>query len=273
MPSLVTNEGSYRGRIIESAVGMTSTGLPQFIFGVKALEWYDPDQKEWLAWEEYDEGITGYLCLFGKDGQPLKNAEQVMKVFGWDGTSFADLDDADLTGIDFQFRVTDEEYEGKTRRKVQWIDVYDATPGGSLGTVEKLDAKKRDALDKQFGAALKKLSGGKVKTAKAPTTKPKPAPKKEDTPEEPKEETKAAPPKRPPASPKKDKKSKVEIEYTYESAWDAVVAATPDVDDDERATAWCEMLQQCVGDKSEDRVTPAEWAAVVDNTKKELATH
>lgn len=279
MPSLPTNEGTYRGRATGgTAVGTSSGGCPQFLIGAHALEWYDPDAKAWVPWEEYDEAITGYLCLFGKDGNPLKNVTQVMKVFGWDGASFSELNEADYSEVDFQFRVADEEFEGVVRRKLVWIDVADAEPGGGAGTVTAFDPKKCKAMDTQFSKALKKLSGGKVKTAKAPTTPPKAtpkatpktAPKAAEAPATPK----ATPPKRPPAAPPKSSKAKVEIDYTYDTAWEAVVAASPETDDDDRATVWSQKLDEVVAPgTTEDKITAAEWTTVVAFVLAELATH
>lgn len=278
MPSLVSNEGVYRGRASATAVNTTSTGLPQFVIGFAALEWYNPDTQEWMAWGEYDEAVTAYLCLFGKKDQPLRSATDVMKVFGWDGVSFAGLDELDCSAIDFQIRVADEEYEGVVRRKVQGIAAYDANPNGTAGTVEKMDGKERNALDSKFGSALKKLSGGKVKVAKAPTTSPT-APSKTTTVAEEVAATavdtpKATPPKRPSATPKtKTKKGSITIEYTYDSAWQAVVDATPEADEDERATAWVASLDVVAPDQTEDKIKSADWADVVKLTVSELATH
>lgn len=272
MNTLVTHEGTYRGFAVESAVGITSTGLPQLVLGLRATKWYDQDEEQWLDWEEYDQGINGYLCLFGKNGQPLKNAGDIMRIFGWDGMSFDDLDDMDLREIEIQFRVSEEEYEGKKRMKVQRIDVADANPAGGIGTVEKLDKDKRSALNKQFAQQLKALSGGKIKTAKAPTTKPASTPKKDDIPakeDTPQDEVKkSVPPKRPPAAPTQRKsKSKVTVEYDYNSAWDAVEYGAPeDVSDEKITEAWYSSIDKHAHDKNEDDITSQEWTKIVADT-------
>jgi len=177
--SVIGYAGSYRGKVLDHAVNVSSGGHPQLVLTLSAVEQYDFETLAWADWSQYDQGITAYLILAGKDGKATKNCEQVMKLFGWDGMSFSGLDALDINEKDIQFRVADNVYEGKTNQKVVWIDEYDSKPSSGLGTVEKLDSNKLKALDKQFAGTLKGLTGGKIAVAKAPSTPPTPpAPKK-----------------------------------------------------------------------------------------------
>ena len=268
MPSIVSNEGTYRGKPTAWAIGLSSGGYPQFVVALAAAEWWNAEEEAWCPWEEYDEGITGYLCLFGKDGKPLKNATQVMKVFNWDGASFDDLDEGDYGDLTLQFRCAEEEYNDVTRMKMQWIDVADAVPGSGIGSVDKMDTAERSALSRKFAKQLKGLSGGKVNVAKPPTTKPKLITKTKAKAMAPATDTKPTT-----AKPKRRTSPKVTVEYDYVTAWEAVVTKTVSIDDDDRAEAWSNMLDSIVGEKDEKDITAAEWASIVDNTVKELATH
>ncbi len=261
---LLSYVGTYRGKPLDWGVGLTRNGYPQFTVQLEAVERWDEDTQEWQPWAEYEQGITAFLVLAGKTGDATANARQVMKVFGWDGASLASLSQGDYTGITLQFRVIEDTYDGKTRKKVAWIDVADATPGGGLGTVEKLDAGALKALDAKFSRLCKKLSGGKVEISK-PTADPVPKapPVVEEEPV--KDEPKAAPPKRRGRPPKAKAP-----EYTLATAWQAVVDKTPDIDDESRSEAWSEILEQIAPGKDEADITQDEWAAIVEYTVSSL---
>lgn len=151
--------GSFRGEILDAGVDLTSGGFPQIVLKVTADEMYDEGAKEWAPWEDFDwpvaeandRTIVAYLVLFGAKGATL-SCDQVKKITGWEGDSFASLQAIDLTGVKIQFRTEENTYEGKTRVQVAWVDVYDAAPGGSI---RKLDAKDITALDAKFGKFLK----------------------------------------------------------------------------------------------------------------------
>ncbi len=262
----LTYAGTYRGKPLDWGVGLTRNGYPQFTIQLEALEAWDADTQEWKPWGEYEQGITAYLVLAGKTGDATANARQVMKVFGWDGSSLSSLDQGDYSGTILQFRVVDDEFDGKTRKKVVWIDVADSEPGGGLGTVEKLDSGALKALDAKFSSLCKKLSGGRVKVSK-PGVQPAPVPKAPPVVvEEPVEEKPTVePPTRRGRAPKAEAP-----EYTLATAWQAVVEKTPDVEDEVRSEAWSEILEQIAPGKDESEITQDEWAAIVEYTVASL---
>ncbi len=166
--SLITEPASYRGVVVEHAVGMTKEkGLPQFVAKFRALEKYDPDEKVWIDWSSRDDSeITAYLVLFNGKGDPIFHVKDVQKVFEWDGTSLQGLNLLDLDGAEVQFEVVEHTYKEKTSNQVANIRGYNEEPGGS---VKKLDDDELAKLNAQYGSALKKLSGG-PKVAKAGKT-------------------------------------------------------------------------------------------------------
>ncbi len=162
----VTMLGTFKGRVIEHAYGETKGNadegkdpLPQLIVDVALEQWYDEKEEQWQDYTEADEHIVAYLHLFNHDGKESFNHAQVMKVFGWDGTSFAELDGLELGGLVFQVRVEENEFDGKITNKVNWIDEEDAVPGQRI---RRLDAADLKAADKKFAIMLKK-SGAAVK--------------------------------------------------------------------------------------------------------------
>ena len=170
--SLIKQIGSFRGIVLEHAVSVTkSTGLPQLVAKLRALEIFDFETKEWMNWSAEEEcEITAYLVMFNKDGDPIFHVEDIMRIFEWDGASLQGLNDLDLEGAEVQFDVISDKYEGKDRIKVARISGYEDTPGS--GAVKQMDSGDLSKLNAKFGNALKKLSGG-PKPATAPATAPK----------------------------------------------------------------------------------------------------
>ncbi len=170
--SLITEPASYRGVVVEHAVGKTKEteehdGLPQFVAKLQAVERWDAEEKAWISWSgREDSEITAYLILFDRHKNAIFHAKDVQKVFEWDGASLPGLNLLDLVNAEVQFEVAEHTYKGKTLLQVQNIRGYNEEPGGS---VKKLDDDELAKLNAQFGASLKKLSGG-PKAAKAGKT-------------------------------------------------------------------------------------------------------
>ena len=162
--SKIQEAASYRGVVVEHAVGVTNSGLPQFVAKFRALERYDSQDKTWISWVEREDcEITAYLVLIDKKGNPIFHAKDVQKVFEWDGASLTGLNLLDLENAEVQFEVQDHEYEGKESTQVSSIRGYNDEPGNS---VKKLDDDELAQLNAKFGSTLKKMSGG-PKVAKA----------------------------------------------------------------------------------------------------------
>lgn len=169
--SQIKQIGTYRGLKLDSGVSKSSGGHIQLVAQFIATECYDFETGEWITdWQQYDEQygseITAYLMLFSKDTskEAFQTAKQLQKAWGWSGNSFAELEQ--LEPEPFQFKVIEDEFEGKKRLKVAWIDSYDATPGG---VIQKLDESELKKLDAQYANALRKLGGG-PKPKSVPTT-------------------------------------------------------------------------------------------------------
>ena len=237
--SLIDREGTFRGIVVDRSVTESSGGYPQFELQLKANEYYDEDDQEWVNWSQVDEkDTTAWLILFdGKNRQTL-SFKQIEKIFGWDGASFIDLNNIPFEGVELQFRVKKNIYEGNETYKVEWIDEHDASPGR---TVRKLDADGLKALQAKYASKLK----GKA-PAKAPSKTPSKAPPK-------------APKKNPAPAPT------ISGKCTKEEAWNACLDKDLWIEgmtDEKLSQAWLNALQEIVPNKPDAKVTKEEWFQV-----------
>lgn len=264
--SLIDRTGTFRGRIVDHGVSKSTGGYPQWIASLIASEYYDAEEQVWVDWSEYDVNeITTYLVLFGGKGETL-NSQQVKKVTGWNGNSFAELNGLNLDEIGIQFRVEENTYEGKTSLQVAWIDEYDATPGR---TVRKLNPDELSALDTQYAKFLKQ-SGKKVAPTKAPKqttvkakgikpTQPKGPVKKVKKSNDPLGP--GAPPV-PPISALPDPDLPMG-HCTKDEAWEAVNdLKEKNVSDEKIANIWLDACQKVAPGTEQDKITNEQWFQV-----------
>lgn len=262
--SLVNNIGTYRGYPSDTGMSTTKNGFPQFIISLTAREYWDTAEQEWIDITDRDEQILAYLVLFGGDGKATLTAKQIQKIFGWSGQSFKDLNDGDYSEVGVQFRVEENEYEGTTTLQVNWVDVYDATPGRQ---VNKLDADDLTKLDKLFSKNLKGFGGTKV--ASAPATS-KPAPPKIQQPELPVETND------PPELVMNNGVVEESVtECTKSEAWRYLVTLkednSPDLTDEEFTALWQDAIQEAAPKaRSNKQVTSSQWFAVREAVTKQI---
>ncbi len=303
--SMITQVGSFRGVVLEHAVTATKGDkpLPQLAVKMRALEVYDAAEKTWIDYQaEVECEITGYLCLFSKDGSPIFHVTDIQRVFEWDGASLVGLNELDLEGAEVQFEVTTNTYKDKTRLQVARISEYNDVPGS--GGVKKMDDDDLAKLNAKFRNALKKLSGGpkaasapkpatppaapaktKTKTTKTKKTTPPPAPTPEAAeaaatkPEVPVEEaveefaksTAPTAPKAPPAAPKAASTTKTDVSYTYESAWaECCEKRQENVADDALAAAFTAAMYRVAPGKTETQIESSDWGLITEAVVAEV---
>jgi hypothetical protein len=172
--------GTYRGLLVEKAVGSTKpkvddngnvihNGLPQLVVRIQPEEVYDFEDREWYAVDQTNLlPDIGYLVLCSPT-QEMFHLADVRETLGWSGTTFKSLAELDIAGMKVQYRMAENEWEGKVTIQMQGIRPYDAAPTGGLRAASDDDIKKMDA---EFGGFLKN-SAAKAK-ASTPKTTPKP---------------------------------------------------------------------------------------------------
>lgn len=232
--SKIKIEGTFRGHILSSAVGLTRNEYPQLLMELPAEELYEKndDGGLWAPHEDPEETIYAYLVLVDKTGAMTKNAEQVQAALGWSGKSFAELNDTDYSEMAIQFRVEENTYNGNTSLQVSWIDKYDADPGRGVSKLDKAAIKN---LNAKHGAALRafgKKSPTKSAASPAKVTKSR---------------TPSGPPK------------KTKIEYTADAIWSRFQEANQEISEEDLCTTW-ETVEGTFEKDTED-YTSADWKA------------
>lgn len=183
-------------------------------------------------------------CLAQKDGTISEITVRIMREI-FNANSLEEvlaLQEQDLSQFEFEIEVVHEEYEGKVRDTVKYVN----KPGGSgrLGT--PADPQK---LIRQFASRYRALAGGTA--AKPAPGKAPPAPARQATPPPPQRQ--APPP--PPRKPAKDPGVSTEIE-----CWEAFVKNNTDKKDDELNDLWAKTVDSVAPGKSD--LTPADWGKV-----------
>lgn len=278
MPTKIDQAGTYRGQIAEHGIGMTKKGYPQFVCRITAAEKWVESKEElkhfelgepaWADWSDFDEEITGYLVLFNdtdefSEDTALLNYHQLKTALGWDGDEFNSLAEGEHVGKKVLFRVEENEWDGKVRLQLNWLDDYEASPTNGLRTVDA------DTV-KDLTSKLKVQKSKKNKPASAA----KPSAGKSKDKSESKGEGKSEKSSKTSDPPKRQKKKEVESdneEYTQLKAWDFIQKRKGDRDDQDIVDAWMAACESVGGDKEEEDFTPDEWAAVRDAVAKKLS--
>jgi len=212
---------------------------------------------EWADCAADNFEITAYFYLERKDGALNTITIDALKAsLGWDGRDPFWLQETDLSQHAVQLKLAFEEYGGKTRMKVQYLN-----PFGSTGTggVTKAEGAAKIAIRNRLGSKLRAQAG----PAQSAPAKP------------------AAPPNLPPAKPKAP--SMPALKLPDAPAPQPAGAPSPEAT---MAVAWAEFIKRCDGEKwtqeavekewfrilaelfpgkQPDQLTPADWAVMRDD--------
>ena len=245
---LPTREGLFNAYPVE--LGIDETGPNKLATCVINFKLYEELQQsgEWEDCAAENFHITGYFYLEKKDGSlNTVTIDSLKNALGWDGRDPFWLQETDLSEHPVQVKLTFEEYNGKTRIKVQYLNPYGSS---GVGGVTKADGETRRSISNRLGSKLRAVSG----PAKAPAKS-------------------AAPPKLPPAKPKA-KPAEVPPEQpkagecTKQEAWEAFCAAYEKlgpkgkVEDCEQQ--WFAILADLFPGKQPDELSPTDWAKMRD---------
>lgn len=243
---LPDRDGRFKAAVGERGVGESGqNNLATFACEFRLLE--ELVNGEWLSVDQ-DLEITGYFFLEKKDGS-LNTAQidALKRAFGWDGRDPFWLQDADMGDRIVQVKLAYEEYEGKQKIKVKYIDSEDATGGG----VRKADDQVRKSMGTRLGSKFRALAGGT----------PAPAPKPGGKPTAP--AAKSAPPSsQPPAAPKG---------ASVEQAWEVFAAAcSPEWTQAQLDAEWFRILGELFPGKKPEQLTPVQWGVMVTEGPKKI---
>lgn len=244
--------GFYKGVIVATAVDVAKSGLPKFNIKFKGTHEYVLETDSFESIDMFD--ITGFFTLIQNNGEPMFHAKDIMRVLGWSGQSFSELDAMELADTEVTFRVEENEYNDKITMQVRSIDKPDATPMG----LQRLDASEVKGLDTQYKNVLAGLGGKKAPEKK--TRKPKPAaePKPKESPKD------KTPPKRLAVQePIDDEPAKT---MTMDEAWEAAekLGVTMKADAERVEKDWLQAVDNVAKGVDDADVTPEQWAKIYD---------
>ncbi len=231
---LPNREGLFHAYPVE--VGVDETGPNNLATCIiKFCLFEELTGSEWRPCTDEDLDITGYFYLEKRDGALNSVALDALKAaLGWDGRDPFWLQDTDLAQHPVQVKLGYEEYNGKRRLKVQFLNPY----GSSGGGVTKADENTRQSIKTRLGSKFRAMAGPAPAQTSAPAKPPAPP-----TPPE----TKAN-------------------ESTLEEAWAAFAASdgAKKMDQEGLEKEWFRILADLFPGKQPDDLTPAEWAKMQD---------
>jgi len=244
-------EGLFNAYPVE--VGVDETGPNKLATCIIKFSLYEELQGsgEWADCAADNFEITGYFYLEKKDGSLNTITIDALKAaLGWDGRDPFWLQETDFSQHPVQLKLALEEYNGKTRMKVQYLN-----PFGSTGTggVTKAEGPAKTAIRNRLGSKLRALAGPAQKTPAQPAAPPTLPPAKPKAPPAPPENP--APEPCPPAS-----------EATMSEAWGEFVkhCTGEKWPQDAVEKEWFRILAEMFPGKQPDELSPAEWAVMRD---------
>jgi len=165
-------DGRFRAEVLDVGVALTGThNLTTVTLRLRLVE--QLDGTEWIDCRGYGWEINAYNYLEKKYPPGALNhrtIEALKTAFGWPGDDpFWFEDEAgNLPGC--QVSLKWEEYEGRSRLKVAWIDPWDAELGG--GGVLRSDEAMRQAIRARLGSKLRANAGPTPQMPLPPRPKP-----------------------------------------------------------------------------------------------------
>lgn len=111
-------QGTYKARGVSGALGMTGTGKEQVAIELEILEGEPKGQR--VTWHGYFTDAT------------FDRTIESLRLLGWQGTDLSDLSGVGLNEVSIV--IEHEQYDGKTRARVQWINAV-----GGIALKERLD--------------------------------------------------------------------------------------------------------------------------------------
>lgn len=297
MSTMIDTLGTFIGIIEDSGVSTTKNGFPQSVLRLKAMQKYidQPNELEhfkltepgYVDWSSFDEEITAFLVLFKNaevfnDETKLLNYDQLQSATGWDGTEFDSLANGNLVGKSILFRVEENEYQGKVRKQVSWIDNETASATRQLKSLDaagikalssKLKITKTTAKPVAAKAVAAKPSG-KPAGKSAATTAPAPATTTPTVAAATKQVApKTAAPKAKTPPPASTTTPGLPGKTTKEGAWEYLMEHKGDNEDGVVADAFMSAMGERFEPKglTEETATEQDWAAVRDLVVKDLS--
>lgn len=243
-----TREGRYQACVVECGIDQTGkNNLVTFTARYRLVN--EQINGEWFVMPDGEQEceIVGYHYLEKRDGTlNTETIRQLQEAFGWDGRDPFWLVDHRSDDALVQITLREEEYQGKKRLRVAWLDAADAQGGGVR------NASNRSAVMNRIGAKLRAVAGGTPAPAPKPTGKPTPP------------ASRAAAPSPAPAA-----AAMTPAITTLDQAWQWFVESlAPNHDPDGQTSQWFVALRGVFGHDDAKAVKPEEWSRFVSEARK-----
>ena len=243
-------------------VGVDETGPNKLATCIIKFKLYQELQAsgEWGDCAADNFEITGYFYLEKKDGSLNAITIDALKAaLGWDGRDPFWLQETDLSQHAVQLKLAFEEFKGKTRMKVEYLNPFGSTGGGG---VTKADGAAKTAIRNRLGSKLRAIAGPSQQVTPPPATPPSLPPAK------PKAPAVSAPTTVPePAAPN-------EPDATMESAWAAFCQEYkklgPKGTSEDCEQQWFTILGRLFPNRQPDQLSAAEWATMTSEGPGEI---
>jgi hypothetical protein len=147
--TLPRNPGTYTAHAKSKAISQKPGKCPQLVIEFQLEQFYNG--AEWEALEG-DFSITHWLTLINKDGTSNDiNIQSIVDAYSMPYFDFKTLEMADFSATPVQIVLEEDEYEGKTRLRVKYLNniSYERQSVASDPAVVQ-------SLDQKYGALLRK---------------------------------------------------------------------------------------------------------------------
>lgn len=260
---LPNREGLFNAYPVQ--IGIDETGPNKLATCIISFRLYEELQQsgEWADCSADNFDICGYFYLEKKDGSLNTVTIDTLKdALGWDGRDPFWLQENDLSEHAVQVKLAVEEYNGKNRLKVQYLNPYGSSASGG---VTKADGATRKSISNRINSKLRAMA---VPAQGKPAPKPAGANAAQKLPPaRPKAQPPAShPPARPSPEPPVAKPAEDPQAVTMEEAWEEFCKHCPPPKWDQDATEkeWFRILAEMFPGRQPDELTAVEWAAMRD---------
>lgn len=155
----VDREGTFRAQITSYGLKEMDSGSVSVAIRAKLTEWFSDG--EWHPWVDFDMEAEGDCWIIKKDGSVNEGqAKSLMQHAGWDGNVVSVVNET-WQPTPCQVSVVRDDYQGKVRFKISFVNDYNRTPGA----LSNVTADKANDLQTRFGSQLRAIAGNIKRTA------------------------------------------------------------------------------------------------------------
>lgn len=154
--SEIDRSGNFRGKITD--YGLYKSDKSDSV-GINVTAKIDEiwDGEGWQDWSSYGIEAKGVFWIIKSNGElNMSQVTALSSIASWDGT-IESVTERTWDPQSIQFSVSEEDYNGKKRYRIAFLNEYDRPPGGNSSNVTPEVAK---SLKDRFGSQLRAAVAG-----------------------------------------------------------------------------------------------------------------